>query len=83
VKRQSTDLPVPAERRCEPDRLVGRCIHCSWWTFAHNDELGPRDLERSIRAHVRRCHRQMLLEILHRHTDVAVPALISTPQPRL
>ena len=67
-------------RRLEPDQIVGRCVQCDWWTFAHNDELGPRDVERALLAHVRTCHRQSLLEILHRHTDAAGPGLISGPR---
>ena len=80
MTKPSAPVQDPNPRRLEPDQIVGRCVQCDWWTFAHNDELGPRDVERALLAHVRICHRQSLLEVLHRHTEGAGPALISSPR---
>ena len=41
--------------------LVIPCFLCSWWGFAHDDELGSRDLLRLLRAHLRKAHAQSVV----------------------
>lgn len=36
--------------------LVVSCPHCSWWGFAHADELGPRDAVRALLRHLESSH---------------------------